>query len=90
MGPSPACLPARDESCCRQSGRSLFVDSFPSGLWIWLMVHAARGFVGRGWENPLLYWGSRVGKTSAENDPGISFAKLRGPCQALRVRSLGL
>lgn len=34
-----ACLHARDESCTRQSGRSLLVDSFPSGLWIRLLVH---------------------------------------------------
>lgn len=42
-----ACLLARDESCSRQSGRSLFADSFPSGLWIRLAVHGEPGLAGK-------------------------------------------
>lgn len=69
VGPSPACLHARDESCSRQSGRSLFVDSFPSGLWIRLMVHVARGLAGRGYESQRLHKGMRVYKTPAKEQP---------------------
>ena len=67
--PSPACLHARDESCSRQSGRSLFVDSFPSGLWIRLMVHVARGLAGRGYESQRLHKGMGVYKTPAKEQP---------------------
>lgn len=70
VGPSPACLHARDESCSRQSGRSLFVDSFPSGLWIRLMVHVACGLAGRGYESQHLHKGMGVYKTSAKERPG--------------------
>ena len=69
VGPSPACLHARDESCSRQSGRSLFVDSFPSGLWIRLMVHVARGLAGRGYESQRLHKGMGVYKTPAKEQP---------------------
>lgn len=71
VGPSPACLHARDESCGRQSGRSLFVDSFPSGLWIRLIVRVARALAGRGYESQLLQKGSGVCKTSASRGPGF-------------------
>ena len=48
-----ACARARDESCGSQSGRRLWVDSFPSGLWMRLMVHIERWVAGRGSENQL-------------------------------------
>lgn len=38
-GPCPGCLHARDGSRSGRSGRSLFADSLPSGLWIRLTVH---------------------------------------------------
>lgn len=86
VGPSPACLHARDESCSRQSGRSLFVDSFPSGLWIRLMVHVARGLAGRGYESQRLHKAWECIKHQQKNSP----AKLRGACLSLSFRSLGL
>lgn len=66
-----ACLHARDESCSRQSGRSLFVDSFPSGLWIRLMVHVERWLAERGCESQLLCKGSDACKAPAKNGPGF-------------------
>lgn len=74
-----ACLPARDESCSRQSGRSLFADSFPSGLWIQLMVHVEPWLAGKGDENQLPHEGSGVyiKHQQKKKRPRISFANLR-------------
>lgn len=69
-----ACLHARDESCGRQGGRSLFVDSSPSGLWIRPAVHGEPGWAGKDCSNPPLHEGPGH-KTPAKGLPGSSVAK---------------
>lgn len=85
-----ACLHARDESCSRQSGRSLFVDSFPSGLWIRLIVPVKRWLARRGEGSPLLHKGPGACKASAKNGPRISSAKLREASRSPSFRDPGL
>lgn len=61
-------MPGMNHAVGRAEGVSLF-GGFPSGLWIRLMVHVARGLAGRDCESQRLHKGMGVYKTSAKERP---------------------
>lgn len=85
-----ACLHARDESCSGQGGRTLFVDSFPSGLWIRPAVHGEPGLAGKDCWSQLLDEGPGAVKLQQRNCLAFQLQIQRGVPPSSRYPGLWL